>query len=72
MPAAKLWIALAGALALGTTTAHAADLTPVKIGISNSGSDVTIFIAQKRGYFREEGLDATTVGFDSGARMIGW
>ena len=70
MPAAKLWIALAGALALGTTTAHAADLTPVKIGISNSGSDVTIFIAQKRGYFREEGLDATTVGFDSGARMI--
>ena len=45
-------------------------LVPVRVGITSSASDVSLFIAHKRGYFREEGLDVTFITFDSAARMI--
>lgn len=45
-------------------------LTPVRVGITSSASDVSLFIAHKRGYFRDEGLDVSFITFDSAARMI--
>ena len=63
--------ALCGALVLGAIGApQAADLARVSVGITNSASDVSLFVAHKRGYFREEGLDVVFVSFPSAARMI--
>jgi NitT/TauT family transport system substrate-binding protein len=44
--------------------------TPVRVGITNSASDVSLFIAHKRGYFAAEGLDVTFSAFKSAAQMI--
>ena len=44
--------------------------TAVTVGIANSATDVGVFVADKRGYFRSEGLDVTLTPFDAGARMI--
>lgn len=58
-----LWLA-------DTHATLAADPIPVSVAISNSSSDVPIFIAEKKGYFAEEGLAVTTIPFDSGAKMM--
>ena len=63
--------ALGCALVLGAVGGpQAADLSKVSVGITNSASDVSLFVAHKRGYFREEGLDVSFVSFTSAARMI--
>lgn len=61
-----LMMALAG-LSLNSDS-HAAAL--VQVGISNSSSDVAFFIADKKGYFKQEGLNVTFTAFDSAAKMI--
>jgi NitT/TauT family transport system substrate-binding protein len=50
--------------------AHAQDLKTVRIGVVNLVSDVPFSIAERRGYFKEEGLKAELIVFDSGAKMI--
>lgn len=50
--------------------ACAAELVPVQVGITNSASDVSLFIAHKRGYFRDAGLDVKFLQFNSAAGMI--
>ncbi len=50
--------------------AVAQSLTPVPVGITSSASDVSLFIAHSRGYFRAEGLDVSFINFPSAARMI--
>ncbi|MBB3593761.1 NitT/TauT family transport system substrate-binding protein [Rhizobium sp. BK529] len=62
--------AVAASLLFGCLEASAADLVTVNVGIANSSSDVAFFIADKKGYFREEGIDAKFVPFDSGAKMV--
>lgn len=42
----------------------------VKVGILASTTDTPLFIADKKGYFRDEGLAVDFVTFDSGANMI--
>jgi NitT/TauT family transport system substrate-binding protein len=42
----------------------------ISVGITNSVTDVGLLIAQKKGFFRDEGLDVTFQVFDSAARMI--
>jgi len=42
----------------------------VKVGNVNTVSDISIYIADKKGYFKAEGLDIEFVGFSSAARMI--
>jgi NitT/TauT family transport system substrate-binding protein len=59
---------LAGAIGIASSTSYAAD--KVKIGVLGTVSDVGIFIAQDKGYFKEEGLDAEIELFDSAAKMI--
>jgi NitT/TauT family transport system substrate-binding protein len=63
----------AGAIAIVALAypALAVDEPNIRVGISNTSSDSGIFIAQKKGYFRDEGLTVTTVPFDSAAKMIG-
>jgi NitT/TauT family transport system substrate-binding protein len=49
-------------------TAEAAD--KVSIGVVNSSSDVGLFIADAKGYFKEENIEASFNTFDSAAKMI--
>jgi NitT/TauT family transport system substrate-binding protein len=58
------------ALAVPPMSAAAADLVPINLGITNSATDVGFFIADKRGYFRDEGLAVNMIAFDSAASMI--
>src|SRR5580658_6126158 len=54
----------------GPATAQTPVLTPVTMGIANTASDVGIFIADRKGYFRDAGIAVTTTPFPSAARMI--
>jgi NitT/TauT family transport system substrate-binding protein len=51
----------------GSAVAQAAT---VQVGIASTVSDVGFFIADKKGYFRQEGLDVKFTPFSSAARMI--
>jgi NitT/TauT family transport system substrate-binding protein len=55
-------------LAAGAMPARAADV--VHAGIINSLSDVTQYMADERGYFRDADLDVVLVPMDSAAKMI--
>jgi NitT/TauT family transport system substrate-binding protein len=55
------------ALACSVPVASAAD--KISIAVVNSTSDVALFIAQDKGYYKDEGLEASFVQFDSGATM---
>ncbi len=50
--------------------AHAQDLKTVRVGTTNLSSDIGLFLADKRGYFKEEGIKVELVPFDSGAKMV--
>lgn len=60
-------LAVAGLL-LGT--AHTQELKKVTVGVVNLSTDIAFYLAEKRGYFKEEGLKAEFSYFDSGAKMI--
>ena len=62
--------ALAVCFMLGSAAAMAAGLQTVHVGIADASSDVVFFIADKKGYFRAEGIDAKFIPFDSGAKMV--
>ena len=53
---AQALIAFLGALVCVPDVADAAEPITVRIGIVNASSDVGFFIADKKGYFREEGI----------------
>src|SRR6201999_1993618 len=42
----------------------------VNVGLTDTSSDVAFFIADKKGYFRNEGIAVTTTSFASAAKMI--
>jgi NitT/TauT family transport system substrate-binding protein len=68
----KHWTKIVAAVALTQMTAltgvMAADA--VKVGTANSATDVGVYVAQKKGFFRDEGLDVSFIAFDSAAKMI--
>lgn len=57
------WIATSAA-------AWAADPIKLEIGISGAATDVGFFIADKKGYFRDEGLAVNFTNFDTAAKMV--
>jgi NitT/TauT family transport system substrate-binding protein len=49
---------------------HAQEMKTVKVGTTNLSSDIGLFLAEKRGYFKEEGVKVELIPFDSGAKMV--
>ena len=43
---------------------------PIRIGTTSSSSDAPLFIADKKGYFKQEGITVEFTAFDSAAKMI--
>ncbi len=60
----------AAALGFGLTGSAASEPMTVRVGTSNSSSDVAFFIADKKGYFKQEGIDIALTPFDSAAKMV--
>jgi NitT/TauT family transport system substrate-binding protein len=50
--------------------AAAQSAEPVSIGVVGSTSEIPLFIADKLGYFRAEGIAPNYVTFDSASKMI--
>jgi NitT/TauT family transport system substrate-binding protein len=66
----KLMLAISlGVLALGLAAGRA-EPAAVTVGITNAIADVGLYVADKRGYFAEEGLKVKFVSFNAAARMI--
>ena len=64
----RWWIAAFLACAALASPATAAD--QIKIGISRTISDAGYYIADAKGFFRDEGLEVSIIGFNSAAQMI--
>jgi NitT/TauT family transport system substrate-binding protein len=58
----------AGAFLAGLAAAAAAD--KVSVGVTNASTDIGLFIADAKGYFKEEGIEVSFTPFDSAARMV--
>lgn len=61
-------LALGGLLAAISTLCAAADL--VHSGFTRNTGDVGIFVAEEKGYFKQENIEFKLTYFDSGARMV--
>ena len=53
---------------ISCVAAQAAD--KVNVAVLNAAGDVGLFIAQERGYFKDEGLDVTLTHIDSAVKMM--
>src|SRR3954449_1739651 len=68
---AILWCAFLGAfLSVFLAPSDMAAAQGITVGATSSTSDAPIFIADKKGYFREEGLEVKVVNFRSAADMV--
>lgn len=63
-------VVLVGLALFGLGGTASAELAAIRVGIANTSSDIGFFLADKRGYFRDEGLSVTLLPFDSAALMI--
>jgi NitT/TauT family transport system substrate-binding protein len=63
-------LAAAFSASLSISVSAAAAPTLVRVGTTNVISDIGFFIADKKGYFRDEGLAVTFTPFNSAAKMI--
>ncbi|KAB8188791.1 PhnD/SsuA/transferrin family substrate-binding protein [Nonomuraea phyllanthi] len=54
----------------GGADANSCQNAHVRMGALNSSSDAILFIADKKGYFADQGLQVESVKFDSAAKMI--
>jgi NitT/TauT family transport system substrate-binding protein len=65
----SLIAALTAATVLAGASAAVAQ-EKINIGFTRTATDIGLFVADKRGYFKAEGLDVNFILFDSAARMI--
>ncbi|MDO8300392.1 ABC transporter substrate-binding protein [Lacisediminimonas sp.] len=63
-------IAAAGSALLGASPAMAQELAEVRVGTNGVVSDAAFFIANRKGYFKEQGIRITLIPFDAGPKMI--
>ncbi len=66
-------LALSIALAIAAASAQTAPAAPrvaLKVGAIGAVSDAGIFIAQDKGFFRDEGLDVELVGFKAAPQIL--
>lgn len=61
-------LVLAGGLMTNSAQSFAA--ASVSIGLTNASSDIALFIADAKGFFKEEDITPNFVAFDSAAKMI--
>ncbi len=59
---------LIGVLGLAISSAKAD--VEVRIGTTNTSSDVGFFVAEKKGYFKQEGVTVKFIAFDSAGKMV--
>jgi len=59
-----------GFVALLSALCTSAAAQPITVGATSSTSDAPIFIADRKGYFRAEGLDVKVANFRSAADMV--
>jgi NitT/TauT family transport system substrate-binding protein len=69
MPVNPLRILCTALILSAALHAHAADV-PLRVGVSAASSDAVFYIADKKGYFRQEGLAVAFIPFDSAAKMV--
>lgn len=62
--------AIAGVVLVACTSAAAAQDATVTVGLFGAASDAPFFIAEKKGYFHDEGLTVKMTDFQSGAMMV--
>jgi NitT/TauT family transport system substrate-binding protein len=60
---------LATAAAVGFATPLRAQAAKVSIGVTGSATDVGLWVADAKGYFKDEGIEVQFNNFDSAARM---
>src|SRR5258708_5514300 len=65
-----VWKALVTAAALSLALAGPGHAQQINVGITSASSDSPFFIADKRGYFKDEGLAVNFVRFDSATKMM--
>jgi NitT/TauT family transport system substrate-binding protein len=70
MRTAALCGLIMGATLAGPGTAAAQAPIVVNVGAASAASDAPIYIAAKKGYFRQEGLEAKVTNFRSAADMV--
>src|SRR5215831_10723340 len=72
MPIIRCPIWTAAALALVTAVGWSGSLPAqeVNVGTTGSSSDAPFFIADKKGYFADEGLKVKLIRFDSASKMV--
>ncbi len=51
-------------------SSQAQTMKTVRVGTTNLSSDIGLFLAEKRGYFKDEGLKVELIPFDAGAKMV--
>ncbi|OVZ59812.1 ABC transporter substrate-binding protein [Pigmentiphaga sp. NML030171] len=56
--------------AVAVLSGNAAAAAKVRIGVVGSLSDASIYIAEAKGYFKDEGIDAEIIRFPNSAQMI--
>jgi len=64
------WKAATTIVALAAALAGSVHAQEINVGITSASSDSPFFIADKRGYFKAEGLTVNFVRFDSAAKMM--
>ena len=66
----QTFTALLGLCAVAVASPVLAAAIKIEIGISGAATDVGFFIADKKGYFRQEGLAVNMTNFDTAAKMV--